>query len=306
MRDPTKQTGESVVGKESNPCSPKATTRRDVSHDQQLLRDVASINARMLQAYGPVPAGGLPTVAKLKPIFPTLHSPKTDCETKKDDAMKLNSLVVAASLALTACAPMSESPNAQRNDSAAEARETDSPSLRHKFRVNPNPRRRYDITMMIEDAPGPFGDVGFGAQYDAPDCMYWTSKFAGTTSSPMRILGLPMKKLDDNTYVTTVYLDAMLDEDYYGDGVCHWQLTGVTGGLKATGSYVETGFGIDISPQSIATREPVTKYFWKERYPREEGYDNFPDFGSRTLEKLSPDKRSEYFSITMDSNELQP
>ena len=160
--------------------------------------------------------------------------------------------------------------------------------------------------MTIKDAPGPFGHVGFGAQYDAPDCMYWSNKFAGTTSSAMRILKLPIKKLDDTTYVATVYLDAMLDEDYYGDGVCHWQLTSVTGGLKATGTDVETGFGADISPETVVTQKSVLKYFRKERYPREEGYENFPEFGSKTLDSVPFDRRDEYFTVTLVSMEVQP
>jgi len=220
--------------------------------------------------------------------------------------MKFNPIVVAASLALNACAPVNGSLDAQRNDHATESQENESPSLRHKFRVNPNPKRRYDITMTIKDAPGPFGHVGFGAQYDAPDCRYWTSKFAGTTSSPMRILTPPIKKLDDTNYVATVYLDAMLDEDYYGDGVCHWQLTSVTGGLKATGADVETGFWADISPETVVTQKSAVNYFWKERYPREEGYDNFPALGSKTLDNVPSERRDEYFTVTLVSTEVQP
>ncbi len=276
------------------------------AHDQQLLRDMALINARILQELGPLPIGGLPTVPKRKPVLSQLPLPPGHTEIQEDDAMKLNPILVAASLALNACTPVNGSLDAQRTDQVTESQETDSPSLRHKFRVNPSPKRRYDITMTIKDAPGPFGHVGFGVQYDAPDCIYWSDKFAGTTSSPMRMLKLPIEKLDDTTYVATVYLDAMLDEDYYGDGVCHWQLTGVTGGLKATGADAETGFGIDISPKSIVAQESVTRYFWKERYPREEGYENFPELGSETLENVSSDKRDEYFSITMAPKEMQP
>jgi len=218
--------------------------------------------------------------------------------------MKLNPMVVAASLALTACAPVNGALDAQRNDHATEAKENDSPSLRHKFRVNPNPKRRYDITMTIKDAPGPFGYVGFGAQYDAPDCRYWTSKFAGTTSSPMRMLTLPNKKLDDTNYVATVYLDAMLDEDYYGDGVCHWQLTSVTGGLKATGADVETGFGADISPNTILAQGEETRFMWSEYYPRA-GVDNFAELGEKTLDKVPLERRNEFFTITLASKEMQ-
>jgi len=200
---------------------------------------------------------------------------------------------------------VSGSLDGQRNDHATGAQENDSPSLRHKFRIDPDPKRRYDITMTIKDAPGPFGYVGFGAQYDAPDCMYWSDKIAGTTSSPMRMLKLPIRKIDDATYVTTVYLDAMLDENYYGDGVCHWQLTDVTGGLKETGADGETGFGIDISPKLITDQESVTKYFWKGGYPSSR-VPNYADFGFSDPNKYRQELRDELFTITLASMEIQP
>ena len=289
----------------SNPYPPKASPRRDISHEQQLLRDLGLINARVLQELGPLPAGGVQASPKRKPILPQLPLPSPHPENQEDDAMKLNPIVVAASLVLSACTPTSGSLDSQRNDQASETREDDSPSMRHKFRVNPNPKRRYDITMTIKDAPGPFGDVGFSAQYDAPDCIYWTSKFAGTTSRPIHMMRLPIKKLDDTTYKVTVYLDAMLDEDYYGDGICHWQLSGVTSGVKATGVDAETGFGADISPEAILAQEAETTYLWSEYYPRA-GIDNFAEYGSKTLDKVPLERRDEFFTITLKSNEVKP
>lgn len=275
------------------------------AHDQQLLRDLAIINARVLQESGPLPAGGLPATPTRKPVLPQLPLPSVHSETQKDDPMKLSPVLVAASLALNACTPVSGSLDSQRNDQATESQESDSPSLRHKFRVNPNPKRRYDITMTIKDAPGPFGDVGFSAHYIARNCMYWTDKFAGTTARPTHTIAMPFKKLDEVTYLATVYLDAMLDEDYYGDGICHWELLEVAAGLEATGADGETGFGPDISPESIVAKESVTKFFWSEYYPRA-GVDNFSEFGSKTLDNVPLEKREKFFTITLSSREVQP
>lgn len=220
--------------------------------------------------------------------------------------MKFGLIMVAASVALTGCAPVSGSLDGQRNDHATGAQENDSPSLRHKFRIDPDPKRRYDITMTIKDAPGPFGDVGFSAHYIARNCMYWTDKFAGTTARPTHTIAMPFKKLDEVTYVATVYLDTMLDEDYYGDGICHWELLEVAAGLEATGADGETGFGPDISLEHIVAQGSVTKFFWKKRYPRSQT-DNFSSFGQTDRRKFASDiPDSEIFSISLASKETQP
>lgn len=220
--------------------------------------------------------------------------------------MKLESIAVAASLVLAGCAPAKQPQGVQTDGHAVEAQETDSPSLRHKFRVNPDPKQRHEITMTIKDAPGSFGMANFWAHYLAPDCMYWTDKFAGTTGKPMHTIDMPVRKLDDTTYVGTVYLDGMLDEDYYGDGLCHWQLTDVAVSLKATGADEETGFAPDISRNAIAAQESVMKYFWKKRYPRSQT-ENFASFGQTDRSKFSRSiKDGEIFTITLASKDVQP
>jgi hypothetical protein len=43
------------------------------AHAQQLLRDLAIINARTEHELGPLPPGGLPVVPKRKPVLPELN-----------------------------------------------------------------------------------------------------------------------------------------------------------------------------------------------------------------------------------------
>lgn len=62
----------SVAPDESTPGRSKVSLRQGISHDQQLLRDMAAINARVLQAMGPLAAGVLPAVPRRKPA---LHRP---------------------------------------------------------------------------------------------------------------------------------------------------------------------------------------------------------------------------------------
>lgn len=283
--------------------------RGDRLHDLQMLRDLAIINARTVGELGPLPAGGLPAAPKRKPSLAASSSilpPSADAGHQENETMDFKSMAVAASIALAACAPMTDSSQKEQNNRAEESRKKDSPMQAHKFRLNPNPKQRYDITMSIKDAPGTFEYVRFGASYEAKDCSYVISEFEGVRGHPEHHVELDFRKMDEHTYVGTLYLDAMVDEDYYGNGVCHWQMTGMGVGLKATGAEKETRFSSSLMRESIQEQRSQETYFWKDRYPREEGYDNFPEFGEGALDKVPIDERDEFFAITLTSREVQP
>lgn len=85
---------------------PRVLKVQDPFHDAQLLRDVAIINTRTIEALGALPPGGLPILPRRRPL-PRL--PETPMPTGRDDeesAMPKLSMQVAAvaSLALAACA----------------------------------------------------------------------------------------------------------------------------------------------------------------------------------------------------------
>lgn len=281
----------------------------DKLHDLQLLRNKEIINARTVTELGPLPAGGFPVVPKRRPNFPGSISavpPSTAADHQENETMDMKSIAVAASLALAACAPTQGPSHEGRSPHAAEPRKDDSPMQASKFRLNPNPRQRYDITMSIRDAPGPFEYVRFGASYEAEGCSYVISEFEGVRGHPEHHVDLEFKKVDEHTYVGTLYLDAMVDEDYYGNGVCHWKMTGMGVGLKATGAEEETRFSSSLMLESIQEQRSQETYLWKDRYPREEGYGNFAEFGEETLDEVPIDERDQFFAIALTSREVQP
>lgn len=104
---------------------------------------------------------------------------------------------------------------------------------------NPAPQEKYLVTMVIEGAPRPFDKVEGKVQYDIPvgddDCIPvdYTIAPGGTKNNPSEDVPIVFRKLSDNEYQAEVYLDALLDEDYYGLGVCRWQLTAVAAFLTA-------------------------------------------------------------------------
>ncbi len=279
----------------------------DKLHDLQLLRDLSIINAHTVSELGSLPAGGLLIVPKRKPYLPgsiSTASPSVGGDHQENETMDYRSMAVMAGIALSGCVPVSDSSRDELRSNAEDLRK-DSLMQTHKFRLNPNPRRRYDIIMTIKDAPGPFGVVGLSAKYYA-DCWYVVDKFAGALAQPRYSISPEIRKLDEVTYVSTVYLDPLIDEDYYGNGICRWRLNAVSVGLMATGSDGETRFSGHISLEKMIDKEPVVTYFWKERYPREEGYGNFLDSGDSTLDAVPVDKRREFFAVTLNSQEVQP
>ncbi|WP_157559304.1 hypothetical protein [Hydrogenophaga crassostreae] len=142
----------------------------------------------------------------------------------------------------------------------------DKSAQKELYRLNPAPKEGYEVTLTIENAPGPFKQVSWSAMYQAKGCSYVVNDFAGVRGEPEKVIELPFKKQADGSYVATVYLDAMLDEDYYGNGVCKWALSGVGAGGTPTGASDETAFNAHIDLQHLSFGEPQSMYYRKELY----------------------------------------
>ena len=144
---------------------------------------------------------------------------------------------------------------------------SDQGEQKHLHRLNPQPRQGYEITYRVEGAPGPFEDTGAFGNYVTQGCHFVTNAWAGATATPSRQIPIEVRRIDDRTYSATVYLDAMLDEDYYGNGVCRWQLLDVTAGFSALPAGKANDFVVEFRPEAITTGEPVTKYYPVDEYP---------------------------------------
>ena len=274
--------------------------RGDKLHDLQLLHDLAIINAHTVGELGPLPAGGLPVVPKRRPslsAYSSILPPSADAGHQENEKMDFKSMAVAASIALAACAP------AQDASTSAEGRGGE--PLR---KLNPNPERAYVITMKIEGAPGPFAVVRGSAQYDvenAPECGRYL-KFAGVHPGMTSMENFPLTQISDNEYQGTVYADFLLDEDYFGRGVCRWKFMQAQVVLKATGADGETRFLPSILSEDVYGQESQTRYFWKDRYPRSQT-ENFPSFGQEDRTKFAQHvSDDELFTIKLASREVQP
>ncbi|MDZ4291068.1 MAG: hypothetical protein U1C47_04000 [Hydrogenophaga sp.] len=97
------------------------------------------------------------------------------------------------------------SPGASKNDKSAQ---------QHLYRISLTPRHGYELVLTLQDAPGPFKKMGWSALYQTEGCNYVVNEFAGVRGEPEQTVELPFTERPDGSFAATVYLDAMLDEDY--------------------------------------------------------------------------------------------
>ncbi|MDO4640175.1 MAG: hypothetical protein Q4A84_00500 [Neisseria sp.] len=182
-----------------------------------------------------------------------------------------------------------------------------------RFQLNPHPTKAYRIKIKINDAPGPLKPVGkMSVGYIAENCSYTIAKFAGAKAKPEKDVYTEVKQIGADEYESTIYLDAMRDEDYFGQGVCHWQAYSFAVGFKATGKPNETNFGIGEILEEILSKKTRTIYFWKRGYPyyrNDDGSvynkDDMYDSGYDSLNDYIAQRRNELFTMTVQIEEIE-
>ena len=183
--------------------------------------------------------------------------------------------------------------------------------------LNPNPTRAYRITLRINNAPGEFKYVKGGAQYDVvneDECGSIHPK-SGTASRITSQEDVQLTRLSSTEYTGIVYADYMQDDDLYGRGVCHWDLTGASAVIKVTGAYEETRFMTFMEARDIADGRAHTRYYTTRNYPRAAPSRKYPhlpplqnygDGGAAGVDEFLPQFREAAFSVTLDAAEVRP
>ena len=96
-------------------------------------------------------------------------------------------------------------------------------------RVNPNQSERYRILLTFIDDPGASIRIEGEATYAiAVGSACLPVDYTRSLGGSKPIFESERRKLDvrrvaDDSYAATIYLDHLIDEDYYGLGVCHWK-----------------------------------------------------------------------------------
>ena len=151
-------------------------------------------------------------------------------------------------------------------------------------------------------APGSWDSVSGTVFFDVIN-LECTPKdeFLGVHAKPQDVpIDFKMTRVDEKTWKGYFYRDSMLDEDYYGLGVCHWDANGITPVFIVHGR----NFGAATN-FSESLKSPQADYFKKidflDRAPTPYGA---PDFSAINPEyQKNP---SAFFPITVSIKEAMP
>ncbi|WP_090177996.1 hypothetical protein [Luteibacter sp. UNC138MFCol5.1] len=167
------------------------------------------------------------------------------------------------------------------------------------IKLNPHPKMRYEITMTVEGAPGPFEKIEGHVDYHVsnPNSVPLTP-FSGATVEPQADAPLTFEHVGGNVYKAFFYADRFLDEDYFGQGVCRWSLVGVTGNLI----HEPITFSPSIFKDDVFSGRAVTRWFANDSY--EDGSMRRIDIGASSAKEYK--KPDDVFSVTLQTVEKVP
>lgn len=93
---------------------------------------------------------------------------------------------------------------------------------------NTNPSASYTLAIKINGAPEPFDATSATAFYEVVNASCAPRMaISGVRDVPNRALDLKLAKSSDHQYQTSFELTPFADGDYFGKGVCHWELTSI-------------------------------------------------------------------------------
>lgn len=164
------------------------------------------------------------------------------------------------------------------------------------IKFNPHPTKRYELTVTIKDAPGPFDSMQTIAQYDVTDrfCVP-TLPGSGATNPPDKTVPITMTKVGENTYRGEFYADLIKDEAYSEKGMCHWKLTAVSMYLQHKNLTLPPSISLD----NILAHKQETTYFSGLSYAQAEN--ERVDTGMQDDSRFLPADHP--FSVTFEAKE---
>lgn len=143
-----------------------------------------------------------------------------------------------------------------------------------RAQANPAPKRSYDITLRFDGLPAAPTQVTAFVDYDVDniECVPpdYTKAVGGVRLPPEHRVELALKRVDDNTFTATVHEDALVDEDYYGLGICHWAMGATTVHFSSPTTQFIGGIGAD---ELVAEKDSTDHYLVRDFHQKRETLD---------------------------------
>ncbi|USJ01647.1 hypothetical protein MUG10_05530 [Xanthomonas prunicola] len=266
--------------------------RARAARDAQILREMVSSDAHLDTRLGRLPHDEFPltpTRGSLPPLPPVRPAATPAAYPTEDDLMKLHHLAAAAIMPLAAATTAGCSKGIDVGNDGATGH------------LNPHPVKRYEV-IATSHAPGPWDSFkGAYIGYDVINtkCVPMIP-LIGEQHVPNAGLDVPMVQVDDHTWKGYFYRDALVDEDYFNLGVCHWDVTSV--GVSAIGKGVKFGWGGLLDE---LLHENIGKsYFKKSSY----GDPSLVPYGALELNPNDPEvlqSPDAYFPVTITVKEAK-
>ena len=165
-------------------------------------------------------------------------------------------------------------------------------------RKNPHPVQRYEV-IATTNAPGPWDKVKGYISYEVvnPKCTP-EDKFLGVHAMPADVgIEVEMTRIAEDTWKGYFYRDYLQDEDYYGLGVCHWDVTSVGGSFVVHGGTFGAGDVLNV----LLDKGPQTMFFKKSRFGGSDG-----DYGTIPQDPAVIQHPEAYFPITVAVKKATP
>lgn len=167
-----------------------------------------------------------------------------------------------------------------------------------EIQLNPAAHERYVLTARIHDAPGAFDRFEGFVDYDVSNdrCVPLTP-FEGATITPSKELPVQLTRQSDGSFKGTIFLDKLLDADYFGLGVCHWAMTSASFSAIKGPSH----FRVFLSASDLAAHRESHIYFVGEGYRR-----LGVDYPSGSLDRNQIMQPDDTFSLSISAKEARP
>ncbi len=165
-------------------------------------------------------------------------------------------------------------------------------------RQKASPKKHHDVVFTFNGLPDAISDVTATADYAVDNIECVPARVgSGARLRPEHSLSLNLQRIDGNKYATTVYTDAIEDEDYYGLGVCRWSLNWTTLRFRSA----TTAFVGAIAMDQMQAGKPIVLHYLIS------DFNNKPDpetvvFGEET--DIFTAEAGRRFALTVSASEV--